>query len=176
MKQLPIPFPKTLEAAFGLEGDARYFSAHWLPGGDELWLSDGRSGYTADSWSAYLTFIDHATVAPVIEANGLDLGSSDSEAKHALVFDRQERAVHAATTAEAEAFLLQQWPNMAQPDQSPGDSAHSNYADLLEAVRAGTESLPPEKDMMARIQSRRKELSDAEEKMLRDLDVRLRLN
>ena len=53
---------------------------------------------------------------------------------------------------------------------------HFNYADLLEAVRAGMESLPPEEEMRARIQSRRKELSDAEEEMRRDLDARLRLN
>ena len=65
----------------GYKGEARYVSFQWTSYGDEADYYDGR------------------------------LGSSDSEASHALILDRDKHKVSIASVKEARVFLSEQWPS-----------------------------------------------------------------
>jgi hypothetical protein len=60
------------------------------------------------SWQAFLAFIHHPAASPLLK--GYDLGSSDSEAKHALILDQAQQALFVAPVREAEKFLSAQCP------------------------------------------------------------------
>jgi hypothetical protein len=104
---LPVPVPPMLAQAIGYTGVARFVSFHWTPAGDEMDYSDGRISATGN-WQAYLAFIQHPAVSPHLK--GYDLGSTDSEAKHALILDQEKQALYVAPVKEAEKFLGEQWP------------------------------------------------------------------
>jgi hypothetical protein len=106
-----VPVPPMLEKAIGYHGEARFVSFHWTPGGDEADYDDGQRAGTGE-WQGYLAYIQHPTVHPLL--THYDLGSSDSEAKHALILDRQERKLYVASKKDARTFLAQQWPK-AEP-------------------------------------------------------------
>jgi len=104
---LKVPVPPMLEKAIGYHGEARFVSFHWTPGGDEADYDDGQRAGTGE-WQGYLAYIQHPTVHPLLAH--YDLGSSDSEAHHSLILDRQERKLYVASVKEARKFLAQQWP------------------------------------------------------------------
>jgi hypothetical protein len=104
---LNVPVPPMLDAAIGYKGKARFVSFQWTPYGDEADYSDGRVSATGN-WQAFLAYIQHPAVSPFLEA--YDLGSSDSEGKHALVLDREQFKVFIAPVKEAAKFLREQWP------------------------------------------------------------------
>ena len=60
------------------------------------------------SWHAFLAYIQHPAVSPFLEE--YDLGSSESEAKHALILDQVKLEVFIAPVKDAEKFLGEQWP------------------------------------------------------------------
>jgi len=105
---LPAPVPPMLGKAIGYNGEARFVSFHWTPGGDEADYDDGQRAGTGE-WEGYLMFVGHPTVYPHLTQ--YNLGDSDSEAQHALILDRQERALYVASIKDAETFLAQQWPS-----------------------------------------------------------------
>lgn len=96
-----------LATAIGYKGEARFISFHWTPSGDETYYSDGRVSATGN-WQAFLAYIQHPAVSPHLK--GYDLGSSDSEAKHSLLLDRERLALFVAPVKEAQKFLGEQWP------------------------------------------------------------------
>src|ERR687896_2600038 len=96
---LPAPVPPILAQAIGYTGDARYVAFNWTPYGDEAEYFDGRSSATGN-WQAFLAYIQHPAVSPHL--NDYDFGSSESEAKHALILDRENTAVYVAPVKEAE--------------------------------------------------------------------------
>src|SRR5512143_2300555 len=84
MRLMGIPVPHMLEAALGYAGDSRYVAFWWEPAGDELGWDDGRSSTVgAANWYAWLMFVQHPSVEPYLLP--YELGSSDTEALHALV-------------------------------------------------------------------------------------------
>jgi hypothetical protein len=87
---LKAPVPPMLATAIGYKGDARFVSFHWTPYGDEAEYSDGRLSATGN-WQAFLAYIQHPAVSPHLR--DYDLGSSDSEAMHALILDREKLEV-----------------------------------------------------------------------------------
>jgi hypothetical protein len=130
----------------GYQGEARYVAFYWQPAGDEAMYNDGRMAGDGDWW-AWLGYVDHPTVAPhlmrpcqtcsgrgtadtlynnpCLDCDGagrhlLNLGSSDFEADHWLILDREEREVYAAAVPAAVQFLAAQWP--PQPDISAEDA------------------------------------------------------
>src|SRR5262245_9226680 len=103
-----IPVPPMLALAIGYMGDAQFVSFQWSPYGDEAEYSDGRLSATGD-WQAFLAYVQHPAVSPHLE--GYDLGSSESEAKHALILDREHFEVFIAPVRDAERILTEQWPN-----------------------------------------------------------------
>ena len=109
---LKVPVPPMLATAIGYTGAARYVSFQWTPYGDEVDYSDGRLSATGN-WQAFLAYIQHPAISPLLTE--YDLGSSDSEAKHALILDREQLEVFIAPVKAAEKFLMQQrlpWPPM----------------------------------------------------------------
>ena len=104
---LKAPVPPMLAKAIGYTGNARYVAFKWTPAGDEAEYSDGRMSATGN-WQAFLAYIQHPAVSPLLR--DYDLGSSDSEAKHALILDQAILALFMARVKEAEQFLHEQWP------------------------------------------------------------------
>ena len=107
---LRIPAPPMLSKVIGYTGEARYVSFQWTPYGDEADYSDGRVSATGN-WQAFLAYIQHAAVSPFLKA--YDLGSSDNEARHALILDRHKLNIMIAPVKEAQTFLSAQWPPQA---------------------------------------------------------------
>jgi hypothetical protein len=107
LESLNIPVPPMLVKAIGYKGKERFISFKWTPYGDEVEYSDGR--LTAmGNWQAYLAYIQHPAISPLL--TGYELGSSENEAKHALILDRVRQKIFVATVKEAEKFLSDQWP------------------------------------------------------------------
>jgi len=155
---LPIPVPPQLEEALGYEGDARWVAFYWSPAGDEAMYDDGRCSGDGD-WTGYLAYVDHPAVAvhlvrPCWACGGrgtltdlenepcdfcdgagllpLRLGSSDFEADHWLVIDRQERTAYVAPVEVAASFLRQQWPPSSEMTAEEAEA-------LFEAFRRAVE-------------------------------------
>jgi hypothetical protein len=104
---LKVPVPPMLAKAIGYRREARYVSFQWTPYGDEADYSNGRGSGTGN-WQAFLVFIHHPAVYPYLQ--NYDLGSSESEAKHALLLDQEQLALFVAPVKEAQKFLAEQWP------------------------------------------------------------------
>jgi hypothetical protein len=104
---LNVPVPPMLAKAIGYTGNGRFVSFQWTPYGDETDYSDGRVSATGN-WQAFLAFIHHPAVSPQLKH--YDFGSSDSEAKHALILDQEKQALYVAPVRQAEKFLAEQWP------------------------------------------------------------------
>jgi hypothetical protein len=107
--RLNVPVPPQLEAAVGYHGEARFFSLYWTPAGDETMVTDGRTTHDG-CWWGYQAFVDHPVVMLALAGLRYDLGSSDSEATHWLVIDRETRTTSMAPRAAAEHFLTDQYP------------------------------------------------------------------
>ena len=104
-----------LSKAMGYTGKARYVSFQWTPYGDEADYSDGRvSG--SGNWLAFLSYIQHSAVSPFLKE--YDLGSSDSEARYALILDRDKLEIMIAPVKEAQAFLSEQWQPLPETRMS----------------------------------------------------------
>jgi hypothetical protein len=104
---LNVPVPPMLAKAIGYTGDARYVAFKWTPYGDEALYNDGRLSATGN-WQAFLAYIQHPAVSPLLSE--YDLGSSDSEARHCLILDRETLELAIAPVKEANAVLADQWP------------------------------------------------------------------
>jgi hypothetical protein len=96
-----------LATAIGYKEDARYVAFNWTPYGDEAEYFDGRRSATGN-WQSFLAYIQHPAVSPVLEA--YDFGSSESEAKHCLILDREKLELFIAPVKDAHVFLTEQWP------------------------------------------------------------------
>ena len=133
MIQLPLGAPPSLEAALGVEGDARFFGLYWTPAGDEAIVETGASSYDG-YWPAYQIFVAHPYVQPHLR--GYKLGSSDDEARHLLIVDRATRDVFVAELREGRAFLRAQYPPAPEVDPAQIQS-------WLERIQAALAELPP---------------------------------
>jgi hypothetical protein len=141
---LNVPVPPMLARAIGYTGKARFVSFQWTPYGDETDYSDGRVSATGN-WQAFLAFIQHPAVSPHLK--DYDFGSSDSEAKHALILDQKELTLFVAPVREAEKFLSEQWPKV--PPVTMSQEAYT--ALVMKALKNVT---PPTDVSIAEIQRR----------------------
>jgi hypothetical protein len=96
-----------LSKAMGYTGEARFVSFQWTAYGDEAVYSDGRLSANAN-WEAFLAYILHPAVYPSLQ--DYDLGSSEREAEHVLILDREKLEVLIAPAKDAQTFLAEQWP------------------------------------------------------------------
>lgn len=137
LTRLPVAAPPMLAKAIGYAGDSRFLALYWEPAGDEAAYTDGV--LTADGdWIAWLTFAEHAHVAPHLA--GYDLGSSECGATHWLLLDREQSALYVGEAEEvsrfarAAALLRQVGRNRTASPDEPGDDAPGQRpADLLTA-------------------------------------------
>jgi hypothetical protein len=96
-----------LEEALGYTGTARWVAFFWLPGGDELMYDDGL--LSADGqWHAWLLFTYHPRVAPSLAP--YTLGTSEEEAQHWLLLDRDTRTCYVGKAPTVKQFLRQVTP------------------------------------------------------------------
>src|SRR5687768_8338186 len=102
------------------------------PYGDETDYSDGRLSGTGN-WQAFLAYIQHPVVSPFLQE--YDLGSSDSEARHTLILDRDKHEIMIAPVKKAQAFLLEQWS--PQP-KCLSKNIFAYTADFQDVVRCGS--------------------------------------
>jgi hypothetical protein len=107
---LKAPVPPLLAKVLGYKGDARYISFKRTPFGDGVEYSDGHVSANGN-WQAFLAYIQHPAVSPFHE--GFDLGSSESEAKHALLLDRAQQEIYIAPVREVGDFLKWRWPQLS---------------------------------------------------------------
>lgn len=110
--RLSIPVPPMLEEALGYQETARYVGFYWGVG-DESYVNDGRC-MTTGEWDAFLLFVRHRSVE--WHLHGYDLGSSEDEARHWLILDREERLLSVAPAVIAQQVLQGQWK---QPETEP---------------------------------------------------------
>jgi hypothetical protein len=141
---LNVPVPPMLAKAIGYTGKARFVSFQWTPYGDETDYSDGRVTATGN-WHAFLAFIHHPAVSPHLEE--YNLGSSDYEAKHALILDQKELTLFVAPVREAEKFLSEQWPK-----EPPIHMSQEEY--MAHVMKALKNVKPPTDVSIAEIQRR----------------------
>jgi hypothetical protein len=125
---LQVPVPPMLAKTIGYTGEARFVAFNWTPYGDEAEYFDGRRSATGN-WQAFLAYIQHPAVSPLLE--GYDFGSSESEAKHCLILDREKVELFIAPMKEAHAFLTEQWP----PELPVRMNLKEELAQLSEALK-----------------------------------------
>ena len=123
------PVPPQLEAAVEYRGDARYFAIYWTPAGDEAMVTDGRTTHDG-CWFGYQAFVDHPLMMLALAGHHYDLGSSDTDATHWLIIDRDTRTLALAPRPHAEAFLIQQHPALS--------TLHLTRADWLAVIQAAS--------------------------------------
>jgi hypothetical protein len=133
---LKVPVPPMLAKAIGYKGEARFVSFQWTPFGDEADYSDGRISATGN-WQAFLAYIRHPAVSPSLKA--YSLGSSDAEATHALILDREKLELFIAPVKEAETFLTEQWP--------PQPPIRMSQQEYLAAVSKALRNVKPPEDI-----------------------------
>lgn len=120
LKKLAVQAPPMLCEAVGYPGPARYVAFYWTPCGDEIIYSDGR--LSADGhWHAWLLFTRHKEVAPHIAP--YNLGSSDEEATHWLLVDRETYALYVGTPGEVLRVLRGQYADQEQPREAQREGA-----------------------------------------------------
>ncbi len=117
-----------LAKAIGYTGDARYVAFNWTPYGDEAEYFDGRRSATGN-WQAFLAYVQHPAISPLLE--GYDMGSSESEATHCLILDREKIELLIGPVKEARVFLTEQWP----PEPPLRMSQEEYLAKVSEALR-----------------------------------------
>jgi hypothetical protein len=162
MTPLDIPVPPQIEAAVGLpDTPARYFAVYWSPCGDEANYDDGRNSGTGN-WTGYLAYTRHPAVAFALAP--YNLGSSDQEAEHWLLFDRRNRKASIGPWREVSRFLREQWPA-----QEPITLSQEDWAALIEKLDAEFRSRPM--PTMEEITARMEEQRRLEDEMVRWLDA-----
>jgi hypothetical protein len=118
LKKLAVQAPPMLCEAIGYPGRARYVAFYWMPCGDEIMYSDAR--LSADGHRhAWLLFTRHRTISPHLEA--FNLGSSDDEATHWLLIDRETCALYIGTPGEVLRALREQYADQAPASEPQGN-------------------------------------------------------
>lgn len=102
IQAMVLPVPPEFEQVMGYPGNRKWVAFFWTPYGDELEFDDGHSSGTID-WVGWLAFVRHRLVRPLIMA--YDFGSSESEAVHWLLLDRQTRQFYVGEKRTVHGFL-----------------------------------------------------------------------
>lgn len=100
--KLILPVPPGFGQVMGYSCNRKWVAFFWSPYGDELEYDDGHSAGTID-WPGWLAFVRHRLVWPLIKA--YDFGSSESEATHWLLLDRQARQFYVGDKTSVSNFL-----------------------------------------------------------------------
>ncbi len=102
--------PRNWERAFGYAGDARQVAFYWEPADDAAIYVDGHL-VGAGNWDLFLLLAEETF--PDLQA--VNLGSSQAEAEHWLVLDRETRRLEVLARDKAEQQMASQWPEPGEP-------------------------------------------------------------
>jgi hypothetical protein len=116
-----IPLPPAFTETLGFRGDARYVGFYYSPLGDQLVVTDGVNSGTGQTW-AYLGYKRHRAVASLLAP--FDLGSSEEDAVHMLLIDRETNRASVAPVSEARDFLT--WQHPPAPELTPEQQMEFN--------------------------------------------------
>jgi hypothetical protein len=142
-QSVDLPLPPELVETLGYRGDARFVGFFWSPLGDQLIATDGVNSGTGQSW-AYLAYRRHRAVAPLLA--GFDLGSSEEDAVHMLLIDRERQVAAAAPMIEAREFLVGQHP----PTPELTAEQQEEFQRALDRLLTEWRSRPVDHDAVAR--------------------------
>ncbi len=145
-----LPVPPELAEAFGYTGPARFVGFYWIPCGDELIATDGRSTETGNGWT-FLAYKRHRAVAQLLEP--FDLGSSEEDAAHMLLVDRERNEACIVSVAEGRARLDAQHP--PAPELTPEQRAV--FEQELEYLLAERRERPIDAEAVARAMTEQRE-------------------
>jgi hypothetical protein len=143
---LDLPVPPGFEQALGYQGGMQLVAFYWIPGGDELVFDDGLSSATGD-YPAWLLWTRHPSVAPALQ--GFNFGSSDEEATHWLMLDRERSRFYAGSPGAVTHALLEQpivkarqeaWAAMTKEEQE------RRLRDMLDSLQAQFLASPPDNE------------------------------
>lgn len=136
--ELVLPVPPGFEQVMGYPGNRKWVAFFWSPFGDELEFDDGHSSGTID-WPGWLAFIQHRLVRPLIQ--GYDFGSSESEARHWLLLDRQARQFYAGPKTVVSNFLQSFTRQFAF---EPVELSHEQLEQFAQQLPEQRAAIPPE--------------------------------
>jgi hypothetical protein len=106
-----VVWPARLERTLGYDGAARYVAWWWEPGGDELAYDDGRTLLVGADWPAWLDLIRDPVWTAALElaaaelGERIELGDSETAARHALLVDTATRVCYVGRLELAAAFV-----------------------------------------------------------------------
>jgi hypothetical protein len=126
------------------------------------------SNVSTGNWQAFLAYIQHPAVSPLLES--YDLGSSESEAKYSLILDQEKLELLIAPVKESRVFLTEQWP----PEPPLRMSQKEYLAKLSEALKNVKKPKKPDDIDIEEIQQRIEEQYSLVEAMQRWLDKYLK--
>jgi hypothetical protein len=143
---LDIPVPPMLLWAVGYpeERTARFVGLCWIPWGDESYYLDGRLEGTGNPW-AYLEYFNHRHVARATQQ--YNLGSSEFEATHIFVIDREPDPIQAyiGKQDEVREFLAAQWGDPVVAEENPVEISSEDLQNIVELFR---EMPPPSEEQI----------------------------
>ncbi len=113
--RVAVPVPPMLEEAIGYNGPARFVAFSWTPYGDEAEYNDGCNAGTG-AWDGFLAFVQHPRIQPAVRR--FHFGSSEEEAQHTLLLDRDKRELFVAPAAHTDELLRHQWPHLSEETAS----------------------------------------------------------
>lgn len=105
MVRLPLQAPPGLVELSGYQGSARLVALSWTSFGDELLYRDGTVSGAGD-WRGWLAFVEHPLGQAVL--GPYELGSSESEAAHWLLIDREDRTLDIGLGLDVQQLLASQ--------------------------------------------------------------------
>jgi hypothetical protein len=145
-----------LEQAIGYADQARFVAFYWMPGGDEAMYDDGHVSGDGE-WTGYLAFVDHPAARLRLAGYRDKLGSSDAQATHWLILDRETRALSVCEAVEARHFLRQQWPALAETIGADGHPpiTPEEWQTVVERLNAMLRDIPTQimDEIMARLEA-----------------------
>lgn len=174
--QLPLAAPPELAETLGYHGQSRFVAFWWTPYGDELSWTDGQIWACGANWHAWLAFIRHPLVRAVLAVAAdeagrepFEFGSSDTEARDALLVDRWEGTLEAGPIPELEQVLRSQPSELAAVKEHYAISDEEMIAQLVAAHEAQVSR--PADEILAEAQQRIEEDSVREQALAQWLDA-----
>lgn len=169
LTRLEIDAPPMLAQAVGYEGTGRLVGFYWIPGGDEIMWTDGVRS-TTGNWRAWLLFQRHRLIAPHLEA--FNFGSSDEEAEHWLLVDRETLALYVGFPQAAARVLFESWQHRQMPPPPPflaqlasKEQEFPTIEEEIERMAAGdlrgwAEVAPPDMELISQLIERDNRLTN----------------
>lgn len=102
LNKIDLPAPPYFAKTMGYHYGRKWVAFYWSPGGDELEFYDGQQSGTI-YWFGWLRFINHQLVQAFLK--DYNFGSSENDATHWLLLDRQTRSFFVGLKKDVQHFL-----------------------------------------------------------------------